>query len=139
MSRPCQRIPGLGQKSLKGHQSRSPSGWNRAADVDAQERMPPQVNDSPIQPLRIQAAVRQNDDCPIPWHPHFELRQQSGVAQILVLVAFPLQESVCAIVRNVHHACQTAATAILAVAQQEADVHRQGATGDTGTGDLPDH
>jgi len=70
----------------------------------------------------------------------FQIQEWRGLGvQVLAFVAFPLQETVRAIVRNGHHVCQTATTAIVGFAQQEADVHRQGATGCAGAGDFPDH
>ena len=60
----------------------------------------------------------------------FQVQQGHGfVIQILAFVAFPLQEAGRAIVGNVHDFRQTAATAVFGFAQQETDVHRQGATG----------
>ena len=51
------------------------------------------------------------------------------VEQVLAVIVFPLQKAGGAIVGNGHDFPQTAATPLLGFAQQEPDVHRQGATG----------
>ncbi len=66
----------LRTKALKWPPKPLAFGTERAADIDAQERMSVQVDDSQVQPLRIQTAVRQHDDRLITWHSLLELRQQ---------------------------------------------------------------